>query len=164
MPERPGSRPSPQQSAQGGRSHRRPQASDFWSPDRPSAELGCVPLSPVPAIARRTDFPFRNFALPARSIPAALSVSRRLPRFLLSKLLLVVFNPPPRASSRASQLAVVAPREEPGARARIGAPVWVADVGGEEFHIAQAGGVAGDGDQRRHQMELGVSRGRERGR
>jgi hypothetical protein len=47
---------------------RRPQASDFWLPDRPSAELGCVPLSPVPAIARRTDFPFRNFALPARSI------------------------------------------------------------------------------------------------
>jgi hypothetical protein len=70
-----------------------------------------------------------------------------------------------RPDRRQGQAAFLAPSEEPAARPRIGAPrVGVADVGGEEFDIAPAGGVAGGGDQRRHQVELAVGRGRERGR
>jgi hypothetical protein len=39
------------------------------------------------------------------------------------------------------QAAIFAPREEPAARSRISAPcIRVADVGGEEFHVAPAGG------------------------
>jgi hypothetical protein len=61
------------------------------------------------------------------------------------------------------QAASVAPGEEPGARPRVRpARVRVADVGGEEFDIAPAGGIAGGGDQRRHQAELGVGRQRVR--
>ena len=67
-----------------------------------------------------------------------------------------------RPDRRQRQAAIIAPGEEPAARPRIGAPrVRVADVGGEEFHIAPAGGVAGIGDQRRHQRPIGVSLGRE---
>ena len=71
-----------------------------------------------------------------------------------------------RPDRRQGQRAIFAPRKEPGARSGVGAPgVGVADVGGEEYHIAPAGGFAGVGDQRRHQ-EVGVDRGRgrERGR
>jgi hypothetical protein len=40
--------------------------------------------------------------------------------------------------------------------------VRIADVRGEEFDITPGGGIAGVGDQRRHQVKFGV--GRERGR
>src|ERR1700722_18730085 len=57
------------------------------------------------------------------------------------------------------QAAVVAPAEKLLTCARIGSSrVRVADVGGEEFHIAPSRLVAGD--QRRHQMD--VVRGGER--
>jgi hypothetical protein len=47
-----------------------------------------------------------------------------------------------RPDRRQRQRATLAPGKEPAARPRIGAPrVWVADVGGEEFHIAPAGGI-----------------------
>jgi hypothetical protein len=47
------------------------------------------------------------------------------------------------------------------ARAGVGpARVRVADIGGEEFDVAPAGGVAGVGDQRRHYV--GVARTGER--
>jgi hypothetical protein len=36
----------------------------------------------------------------------------------------------------------------------------VADVGGEEFHVAPAGGIAGGGDQRRDQVKSGRDRER----
>ena len=67
-----------------------------------------------------------------------------------------------RPDRRQRQAAIVAPGEEPTARPRISASrARVADVGGEEFHIAPAGGVAGIGDQRRDQVPVGVNRGRE---
>jgi hypothetical protein len=66
-----------------------------------------------------------------------------------------------RPDRRQRQAAIVAPREEPGARPRISAPrVRVADVGGEEFDVAPAGGVAGIGDERRDQRSIGVGLGR----
>jgi hypothetical protein len=69
-----------------------------------------------------------------------------------------------RPDRRERQAASVAPGEEPAARPRIGAPrVGVADVGGEEFDIAPAGGITGSGDQRRDQGD-GVSRDRDRGK
>jgi hypothetical protein len=43
--------------------------------------------------------------------------------------------------------------------------IRVADVGGEKFDVAPAGGIAGVGDQRRHQGGgVGVDRTRDRGR
>ena len=51
------------------------------------------------------------------------------------------------------QAAVLAPGEEPAARAGVGPTrVRVADVGGEELDVAPAGRFAGAGDQRRDQV------------
>jgi hypothetical protein len=64
-----------------------------------------------------------------------------------------------RPDRRQRQAVVVTPGEEPGASPRIGAPrIRVADVGGEEFDIAPAGGIAGGGDQRRIKKRQGPSR------
>ena len=66
---------------------------------------------------------------------------------------------------RQRQPSILAPGEEPATGPRVSpARVRIADVGGEEVDVAPGGGVAGVGDQRRHEMEIGVDRGREGGR
>ena len=70
-----------------------------------------------------------------------------------------------RPDRRQRQAAILAPGEELAAGPRVSpARVRVADVGGEEFDVAPGGRLAGVGDQRRHQMEIGVGQGRECGR
>jgi hypothetical protein len=55
-----------------------------------------------------------------------------------------------RPDRRRRQAAILTPREEPAARARIGAAgMRVADVGGEELDIAPRRRVTKVGDQRR---------------
>ena len=62
-----------------------------------------------------------------------------------------------RPDRRQRQAALVAPGEETGACPGIGpARIRVADVGGEEFDVAPGGRIAGVGDQRRHQIGVGL--------
>ena len=62
-----------------------------------------------------------------------------------------------RPDGREREVTLLAPGEEPAAGAGVSpARVVVVDVGGEEFDVAPAGGIAGGGDERRAGLWWGL--------